>query len=632
MPSYNNLWKILIDRGLKRTDLIFYAGVTSNVVSNMGKNLSVPDSALTKIANFLECDVSDIVSEDSSRRYSGVSKIKENGVVYTPVELSDYVAKRLVVNGSAGNRIRILDPAIGGGELVVSLINEIRLFSDVPIECVGFELDPQVIESTIKRIESVSDEITCEIYNEDFVDAYTSKDLGLFDYIIANPPYIRTQILGADKARKLSKLLNLTGRIDIYYAFMLISSRMLNQNGVAGYITSNKYLSIKAGASLRSRLLNDTSVLEICDFGDTKLFDASVLPCVTFFKNGTTNPDNVTFTSIYETHESSGNVQDGLFNNIDNQCITRFNDKLYSINKGKLKIDNKTGVWSLKTTQSNKFLSTIEDNTFCSLSDIAKIKVGIKTTADPVFIMPSWSGPGPVPELAYPLITHRNAGQIKPGSNQYWIVIYPHQDVNGKTKAVDLIDYPITKEYLENHKQKLSSREYVAKAGRNWYEIWVPQKAHLWSKPKIAFRDISDVPQFWYDDSGAIVNGDCYWIDFKEDNDNLIYLCLAVFNSSLIEKFYDLNFNTKLYSGKRRYMTQYVDQFPIPDPSKPESKALVDLVKHYLVADDDDCSHLKKEIDEMVYASFGLSQKNPEEAGSEFLNSELSPQTAEYGL
>ncbi len=632
MPSYNNLWKILIDRNLKRTDLIFYAGVSSNVVSNMGKNLPVSDVALEKIASFLECDVCQIVSDDQNR-YSGISKCKENGVVYTPAELANYVASRIVSHTITNNSIRILDPAIGGGELIVSLIKQIRLLSSAPIECIGFELDSEVVESTKNRIENASQNISCTIFTEDFIDTYLTKELGLFDYIIANPPYVRTQILGSEKSRKLAKMLNLTGRVDIYYAFMLISSKLLSQDGVAGFITSNKFLSIKAGQSLRTNLLHNTSILEICDFGDTKLFDASVLPCVTIFKNGITNPNDVEFTSIYEVHVPAEDIHiNGLFTNIDSSCITNYNGKTYQISKGKLEVDNKTGVWSIKTMQSNAWLSTIESNTFCVLSDIAKIRVGIKSTADSIFIMSKWESPGPIPELARPLITHRNAGQIKSDNDQFWLVIYPHYDENGKTKAVNLDDYPISKAYLEKNKQKLSSRKYVEEAGRNWYEVWVPQKAHLWSKPKIVFRDIADVPQFWFDNSGAIVNGDCYWIDFTNYSEDMIYLCLAVFNSPLIEKFYDLKFNTKLYSGKRRYMTQYVDQFPIPDPNKSESKILIDLVKRYLMSNNTDCSLLKEKIDEMVYEAFGLSQKSLEVTESEFLNSEPYLQTAEYDL
>ena len=52
---------------------------------------------------------------------------------------------------------------------------------------------------------------------------------------------------------------------------------------------------------------------------------------------------------------------------------------------------------------------------------------------------------------------------------------YIHTTVNGKIVAYDIEKYPKTKKYLMKHYEQLASREYVLKANRNWYEIWVPQ-------------------------------------------------------------------------------------------------------------------------------------------------------------
>ncbi|MCY4456377.1 MAG: hypothetical protein OXB90_00325, partial [Acidimicrobiaceae bacterium] len=58
----------------------------------------------------------------------------------------------------------------------------------------------------------------------------------------------------------------------------------------------------------------------------------------------------------------------------------------------------------------------------------------------------------------------------------------------------------------------LEGRAYVIEGGRNWFEIWVPQKPALWTQQKIVFPDIADAPRFAIDRSGSIVNGDCYWM------------------------------------------------------------------------------------------------------------------------
>ena len=144
------------------------------------------------------------------------------------------------------------------------------------------------------------------------------------------------------------------------------------------------------------------------------------------------------------------------------------------------------------------------------------------------------------------------------------------------------------------HFEQLDGRKYIKKAKRNWYEIWVHRK--------IVFRDISEKPQFWLDETGAIVNGDCYWIDINPDViEEVVYLALAVANSSFIEKFYDVKFNNKLYSGKRRY----VQQFPIPYHNTELAKKAISLVRKILAEDTGNVSiDEKKELDLLVEQMF----------------------------
>ena len=59
---YNNLWKLLIDLGLKKTDLQKLAGVSSSTISKLSKNETVNTRVLIKICTALKCDTSDIMS------------------------------------------------------------------------------------------------------------------------------------------------------------------------------------------------------------------------------------------------------------------------------------------------------------------------------------------------------------------------------------------------------------------------------------------------------------------------------------------------------------------------------------------------------------------------------------------
>ena len=60
--NYKKLWKLLIDKDLKKTDLIKIAGVSSNIVAKMGRGELVSMDSLRKICSAFECDIGDIVT------------------------------------------------------------------------------------------------------------------------------------------------------------------------------------------------------------------------------------------------------------------------------------------------------------------------------------------------------------------------------------------------------------------------------------------------------------------------------------------------------------------------------------------------------------------------------------------
>ena len=128
-------------------------------------------------------------------RYSNIGKEKANGVVYTPKAMADYLAKEMVNHKSCDNYncnvIRILDPAVGRGELLCALLNTISSHC-VQIEVIGYETDAMVCKKTQEELLNLFPNVNISIRNEDFLKAVEEQSIGLFDYVIANPPYIRT--------------------------------------------------------------------------------------------------------------------------------------------------------------------------------------------------------------------------------------------------------------------------------------------------------------------------------------------------------------------------------------------------------------------------------------------------------
>jgi len=519
-------------------------------------------------------------------RYKNESATKQSGAIFTP----HHMAHRLVLEmlnayrGNLPDKISVLDPAVGDGELLISFVEEVKSrCHGTKIRVTGFDINALSCANTRRNLQSKFKDIDVEIRNDDFL-SQLEQPSDKYDFVIANPPYIRTQILGSKLAKEMAAKYGLSGRVDIYYSFLVNTGSVLRENGIAGYITSNKFLSIKSGSPVRKYMLENYEILSLTDYGDTKVFEnAAVLPCTIVFGHGrTVDCSSVKFSSVYETKDDgTATFCQNIYEHLGENGMFKLPDgRTFIFKQGVLGDVSPGGVWAFSSEETRGWLNKVEANTRLHFSDLGKIRVGIKTTADNVFIGDNWGSSEEQPELLKSLVTHRDAGKITPDTNSNWKVLYPHYSSNGKRSVVEIDKFPRSKRYLEKHRPQLSGRKYVIEAGRRWYEIWVPQNPAAWKHRKIVFRDISETPQFWYDNSGSVVNGDCYWIDIDSSvPDELVYLALAVANSSFIEKYYDVRFNTKLYSGKRRFMAQFVEQFPLPSTNSVQSVKAISLVK-----------------------------------------------------
>ena len=64
--SYKKLWKLLIDKDIKKKDLSIKAGVSPATITKMGKGGHVTTEVLLKICSALDCKIEDIMEISSS--------------------------------------------------------------------------------------------------------------------------------------------------------------------------------------------------------------------------------------------------------------------------------------------------------------------------------------------------------------------------------------------------------------------------------------------------------------------------------------------------------------------------------------------------------------------------------------
>ena len=85
--DYSKLWKLLIDKGLSKTDLIQLTGLSSRVIAKLSKNETVTTDTVARICAAFDCDVGDIMECVSEEKMPLYSLYKKTGVCTEDNEL-----------------------------------------------------------------------------------------------------------------------------------------------------------------------------------------------------------------------------------------------------------------------------------------------------------------------------------------------------------------------------------------------------------------------------------------------------------------------------------------------------------------------------------------------------------------
>ena len=246
--------------------------------------------------------------------------IKERGAHFTPADIAEYIAERALSLADINEDQKtacVLDPACGDGELLIAALSAVRSIGK-SARLIGIDTDADTIAAAENRIRPMlhpDDEL--DLRCTDFLTCSIEEELSLFsmieneagqntllppaDIIVANPPYVRTQVMGSNVSQALSRKYRLTGKVDLYHAFFINYINFLKPSGALGVITSNRYLYTKSGSVVRKCLDQEFDMDFIADLGDTKVFSAAVLPALFFGKPKINESAPVPCTRIYET-------------------------------------------------------------------------------------------------------------------------------------------------------------------------------------------------------------------------------------------------------------------------------------------------------------------------------------------
>ncbi len=616
--------------------------------------------------------------ENIARAYEATYSTNErklSGTHYTPDNVIEYIVEKTVRTSVVGFRqFRILDPACGSGLFLLKAFEAIcvslrqkhgglssQQARTVLENCIyGIDIDAAAVAEAQHNLLLKAKEFGVRKANlgnnffaGDALDILAEQEqqlgfdfengnghsaqmtvfpevmaVGGFDCVIGNPPYIRIQNISPVKRRNkyIDFFRTATGRFDISILFVELAARMLKQNGKLGFIMSNKLLSTNGAKQLRQFILEHFTVEEIVDLADTKLFEAAILPMILILQRGRNLSEQMVFTAATETKNGSHHPEkiSNLFEAFREAELplareVEIGARVFNIRKFISPQPSKTNsIWTFHSPTETRILEKIRRAAKGTLNDFAeKISVGLKTTADDVFIKPVTKSfiaeNGFERELVFPVLESHNVERwsIRWQQEKDNYVLYPHQEIDGRLLPINLNQFPQAKKYLQSHRDRLASRTYLQESGRRWYEIWVHQSPRDFAKIKIITPDISSTNRFALDQKGYFVNGTCFYIILKDQSVETNLAMVSLLNSKVMEYFHKTTSGNVLYAKRFRYWTTYLSRYPMPAALK-DNCNVQRLANHAgklsSVLSNEERQRWENENDGLVYSLFELNR------------------------
>ena len=227
---------------------------------------------------------------------------EELGSYYTNPIISNYVAKKIWSHrGLNSDTVRILDPALGNGNLLEPFFEIIPTKIMSSIEMFGYDLDSQAIDSANRRFSDFN--VKKSFKSKDSLLLINDRDINKYDLIISNPPwgaklfYSRQQLqsLGYETA---------VNQFDSYDLFIELSLKLLKRSGVAAFIIPDSIFQDQH-EPIRRKLIDNTTILSIYRLGEGFFEGVFRSVVIIFFKNET--PTNNHETKVTILRKSSRN-------------------------------------------------------------------------------------------------------------------------------------------------------------------------------------------------------------------------------------------------------------------------------------------------------------------------------------
>lgn len=418
-------------------------------------------------------------------------KTKSLGQVFTPQWIVEEILD--LVGYSDGDILqkKVLEPACGDGAFLQGIVRRyvnIARKSQLPDEEIaenletfifGIEIDASEYEKCINNLDRIACEefqlrkIRWQIFNENTLHIYKNY-LKEFDFIVGNPPYIRVHNLDIAVRQQLKQdFLFADGTTDLYLAFFEMGFKMLNINGLLGFITPNSWLHNASYKSFREHLKSQKMVHTIIDFKANKLFKGiSSYTAISIFQNQ--------YQEAFFTYKEL----------IDN--------KIEFVNQIHFAALNNQD-WSFATDENAHFLARLSAERQQTIKEFFDVQYGFATLRDKIFIgkiseeiddnLVLFNGKAMEKSILKTVVKgSRFRGKIDENEK----IIFPYELKNGRYRVISeekmARDFPNCFRYFLSHKAELQQRDIDKNA--LWYEFGRSQDVQTMHHEKIVLSTL----------------------------------------------------------------------------------------------------------------------------------------------
>jgi len=429
-----------------------------------------------------------------------------------------------------------------------------------------------------------------------FADVFAGSNPG-FDIVIANPPYVRQEVIKPIKPQLKEEFGEFfASTADLYTYFYARGLDLLRQGGVLCFIAPNKFMRAGYGKNTRRLLARQAAPRIVIDFGDLPIFEATTYPSIVMVEKAAPDERDEARAAVFTEDAQIEHVEETL-------------DAIgFPMPVAALKEDG----WTLERPEVLALMEKLrERGTPLGEYVQGRFYRGVLTGLNEAFVIDEATrrrliGEDPnSADIIRPWLRGRDIRKWKAD----WAGLY----VIFSRRGTDIDRYPAIKRHLERFREDLEPKTSPSqRRGRKpglykWFEIQdnIAYYAEF-ERPKVVYADIAKHMRASYDTTGSFAANTMYIVP----TDDLSLL--AFLNSKLFDWFARQNFQclgNPWQGGRLRFIAQYMKTVPIIPASDLQKAPIIERVEAILAAPQaPDVPHFESEIDDLVYRLYGLNE------------------------